>query len=376
MFGYAEMQSGRETPREFSRVEQGAVGETKELSDDGSEEEFPWWKTELEEIEHPLDPLPEQMYGVVIGSLIRDTADTVRHGPIKVLRIISVLVVFLIMLSLQVFLVVETKKLVTPEDVKNARTNYGKFEAHMYTDAAGVQHTYQTSTGYPRGVSNAYFNAANFATLDADVKSEICLVPMSNVPFLLAILWIWGLTVLNHAKDAGIWAVRILFLRTDDLLDSDGLPNEEALVPCEDGVEVKALPGWLKFVIVVFILLPKLLLCAVILWLGARWLTATLGFGDLLLNSVALAFIFELADLLYVATIPYHTKLLATRTLFSHLRKRERETCGSMFGLMQTGIVSLILALLYIYKFQGVLPEYKWDVADVCTTYLQTELAV
>lgn len=368
MFGYAEMQSGRE----LSRLEQGADMDTNELSDEGYEEESgTWGLAELDVHEHPLDPLPEQMYGVVIGSLIKDTHDTSKHGPIKCFRIFSVLVIFILTLGLQVFLVVETKKLVTPEEVKNARVNYGKFEEHMYTDTAGVQHTYKTSTGYARGLSEMYFNAANFATLDADVKSEICLVPLSNVPFLLAILFIWGLTVLNYAKEVSVWAVRIMFLDSGDLVD-----NDEALVPWEDGIEVRVLPLWLKVVIIVFILLPKILLCLVIMWLGARWLTATLGFGDLLLNSVALAFIFDLAELVYVSTIPYHTKLLATRTYFGHLRKKERETCGSMFGLMQTGIISLILALLYIYKFQGVLPEYKWDVAEVCTTYLQTELAV
>lgn len=348
----------------------------KSISEDSTESDE--WNVKLNTIQHPAEPLPDNMYGVAIGSLIRDTADHSRHGLIKIFRIVAVIGIFLVMLGVQVFLVIETKKLVTPEQVKIARVNYGKYESHMYSDAAGIEHTYLTKYGYARGISADYFNRANFATLDDDVKSQICELPMSNIPFLFTILWIWGLTVLDHVRDCCVWAVRIMWLKrcsTEDMRVDSG--HGAALKPQEDGCfKVKAVPLWLKGVVVVFILLPKLLLSMFILWLGARWLTSTLGFGDVLLNAVALAFIYDLADLVYKSVIPYHTKLLSTQTLIPQYRKRERESCGSMFGLMNVAVASLGLSVLYIYKLQHVLPEYKWDVAEVCVYYLQTELAV
>merc|ERR1712070_563372 len=101
------------------------------------------------------------------------------------------------------------------------------------------------------------------------------------------------------------------------------------------------MPWWLKLVIIVLVLIPKILLCMYMMWLGARWLTATLGFGDVLLNAVALAFIYDLADLIYVAVVPFHTKFVATRTLMPHMSKAERETCCSMFGMTTLGFLAI-----------------------------------
>lgn len=340
---------------------------------DDEEEEFDQtplgWKGH--EWEHPLESLPEDMYGVAIGSLIKDSFDSKAHGPIKTVRVCTTLILFVFLFGLQAYLVVQTKKLVTPFAVNNARTNYGQFEKHMYTDANGVVHTYKTANGYDRGIDKAaFFNPANFATLDKDVKANICMVPLSNVPFLFALLLIWALYVLNEVKEAVQWIARIISLKNTDLEDDD------ALVSTDDGVEVTALPVWLKLVIIVLVLLPKIILCSIMLWLGARWLTATLGFGDVLLNAVALAFIFDLASLLYNAVIPFHTKLLTQRTFMAHVAKKEQENCCSMFGLMLLLVFAASLALLYIYKLQQVLPDYKWDVAGVCAGYLATELAV
>jgi hypothetical protein len=180
---------------------------TEELTEDqGGEDEVDG----LHVLPLPAEPLPENIYGLVIGSLIKDSSDTRLHGPIKLTRIGANFLLYLAMFSLQVFLVAKTKLLVTPEQVKNARVKYGIFESVMYTDGAGVSHVYNTSNGYPRGISPAYFNASNFDKLSADHKDEICKVPLSNVPFLFAVLFIWIITVLREIRDCINLTIRVL----------------------------------------------------------------------------------------------------------------------------------------------------------------------
>jgi len=327
---------------------------------------------ELPEHEMPLEPLPDTMHGLAIGSLIKDAADARAHGGIKVLRLGLAVFLYLITFGLQTYFVVQTKKLVSPVEVKNAREHYGKYEEAMYTDSFNLKHIYYTVNGYARGTSPQYFNATNFENLPASFKDEICTVPMSNVPFLFAVIFIWAITVLNQMRQSFNLGLRIMFaLGTSNFED-----NDKALMTIDDGIEVTALPLWLKAVIVILIIIPRLFLSMFMMWLGARWLTATLGFGNILLNAVALAFIYDLSDLMFTAIVPFHSKLLTQRTLIPHMSKRERETACSMFGMLVMGVFAAALSLLYIYVLQQVLPDYKWDVARVCAKYMSTELAV
>jgi len=321
----------------------------------------------------PVEPLPEGVYGFVMASLIKDSADMKTHGMIKLFRILSAFVIYLLMFCLQIFLLYETKQLVSPGEVANARETYGNYEKVMYMDAAGFSHTTTTDHGYARGI-DGFFNISNFAKLSPDQRSAICTVPLSQPTFLFCILWIWTLTVLNQVRIAVNLAVRFMYLPT---IGSDEVFEQEVLKPTEnDGVEVVALPIWLKAALVGWILIPRILMCFFLVWLGARWLTATLGFADVLLNALALAFTLELSELIYNAMIPYHSKLLVQRTFVKHLNKQEPENARTMFSMMLVGVVAAVFALLYIFVFQQVLPAYKWDVSEVCQSVLQKEAAV
>merc|ERR1719335_918155 len=106
----------------------------------------------MKEIEMESEPLPENVYGLVIASLIRDSHDMHSHGMIKFFRIIASLSVYLIMFSVQVFLIYSTKQLITPLSVKSIRQQYSQFEQWMYTDAVtGEEFLYNTSNGFMRG---------------------------------------------------------------------------------------------------------------------------------------------------------------------------------------------------------------------------------
>lgn len=151
----------------------------------------------------------------------------------------------------------------------------------------------------------------------------------------------------------------------------------DAISVKDDGSsEVLGLTLWLKISLLLFVQGPRVVMNSFLLWLGARWLTATLGFGDLLLNALALEFILNLSHLLYEAMVPYNGKLLTQRTMIPHVRKHERENCCNMFGMFSCGGLAVALCFTYMYFLQTVLPSYKWDVHIPCEAFLKKELSV
>merc|ERR1719149_509882 len=134
--------------------------------------------------------------------------------------------------------------------------------------------------------------------------------------------------------------------------------------------EVVGLSLPMKAALLLFVQFPRMIMNAFLLWLGARWLTATLGFGDLLLNALALEFILNLSGLLYDAMVPYNGKLLVQRTMVPHLHKKEMGTCCNMFGMFLVGLAGAVFCFVYMVYLQAVLPYYRWDVREICKTYL------
>jgi len=325
-------------------------------------------------IDLPLEPLPTNIYGFAMASLIQDSADLELHHShcfhsLRLLRIVGAMVLSYVMLGMQIFFIVEAKKLVTPRDVAQARKVYGHFEAIMYLDDDNVEHTWNTSNGYARGY-DGFFNRSNFEKLSDDDKALVCRVPLSQPFFLCGVLFIWTLTVLCHMRTTFNMCIRILNLPT--------LPSmENALCTKDSGDdEVVGLSCCIKFSLVCGVQIPRIWMNCVLLWLGARWLTATLGFGDLFLNALALEFILNLSGLLYKAMVPHNSKLLVQRTLIPHVHKRENETCCNMFGMFSVGVLALFLVWGYIIFLQAVLPYYRWDVSGVCKTFLEQQLAL
>lgn len=274
-----------------------------------------------------------------------------------------------VMLGMQIFFIMEAKKLITPRDVAHARKVYGHFEAIMYLDGENVAHTWNTSNGYPRGY-DGFFNITNFEKITEFDKALVCRVPLSQPLFLAGVLFIWTLTVLCHMRNTINMVIRIIHLPT--------LPSMENALSTKDSGddEVVGLSCCIKIALVCGVQIPRLMMNLILLWLGARWLTATLGFGDLFLNALALEFILNLSGLLYEAMVPHNSKLLVQRTLIPHVHKRENENCCNMFGMFSVGILALLLVWAYIVLLQGVLPYYRWDVSAVCKTYLERQLSL
>jgi len=342
--------------------------------DDGSGEEDAEDSNPKLNDDLPLEALTENIYGFVIASLIKDTSDMETNPELlfnylRPCRILSSFVLFVTMFGMQVFFIVEAKMLVTPTEVMNARQIYGAYEASMYTDGSNVSHTWNTINGYPRG-KKGFFNASRFAGIKKEEKDLVCRIPLSQPVFLFGVLYIWTLTVLHSMRHTLNLIFRFFALPTRSSMQG-------AVVSGASGSdEVVGLSMVLKVALIGGVQMPRLIMSAGLLWLGARWLTATLGFGDVLLNALALEFILNLSGLLYDVMVPFNGKLLVRRTMVPHLHKKEMETCCNMFGMFLVGLAGAVFCFVYMVYLQAVLPYYRWDVREICKDYLAAQLKV
>lgn len=303
----------------------------------------------------------EGIYGMAVASAIIDvrrilmterfSMEQLRH----IARLCLVMCIVFFTLGFQLYVTVMTKFIVTPSAVKSMREAYGDYETHMYDG-----HTNMTRHGNMRGISIDYFNASRFQTLPQEQQESICSLPLSQPVFLFAILLLWTLTCLRYIRKTAMFTFRLI-----------AIPNAEARTVMEktdDGNhKVIKLNPYVKAFLVVFIQVPVLLMNLFLMWLGSRWLVATIGFDELLLNAIALEFVLNVHELIYTTVVPLTMKDALGRTVIeNHFGSREQPNCCNMLGTFCFLFFAVIWCIIYIRFFQQVLPDYRWDVADVC----------
>merc|ERR1719375_981853 len=159
----------------------------------------------------------------------------------------------------------------------------------------------------------------------------------------------------------------------------------DSIVPLEDGDTkmdeiICHLTRPFKTCLVVAVLIPRTTITLVLLWLGCRWLCATTNFSDIILNAIALEFILALNGLFYSAVVPdrnrrevrYMKLDVSHRTWLS----TTKPSCTSFVGPFGWLLLCSIVVVLYFKKLQQVLPEYHFDVHDVCTDWVKRRFAI
>merc|ERR1719401_2196783 len=72
----------------------------------------------------------------------------------------------------------------------------------------------------------------------------------------------------------------------------------------DDEIWIVSLTPFVRWALLLMILVPKLLIGAALMMLGMIWLSATESFGELILNAVALEFVINIDDHLFEALLP------------------------------------------------------------------------
>mmetsp|Transcript_101522 Transcript_101522/g.201648 ORF Transcript_101522/g.201648 Transcript_101522/m.201648 type:complete len:345 (+) Transcript_101522:82-1116(+) len=337
------------------------------VSDDSEEDSSVLNAPSEDPLDRDYEELDPDTYGMGITAIVKDSYWLV-HGrgnrPARTLQFISAMTLIAFTIFLQGYFIWELQNLVSSVAVTRARHIYGEYELNMYEEG----HLYNNSAGHPRGeggVNGPYFNEANFKGLSTDFKTKICSIPFSQPGFFSAVLLIWTLTVMNSLKRTAELMYHFLWLTPT----CSGL--KQMLKPGEENTTiVRRLTCPVKFAIFGLIGVPRTVMNIILLWRGTRYLAATFSFADLLLNAIALEFILLLKDLLWMVVISDRNKREV-----ANLRYVAQTRLGKVSGMNYVASWSwLVLSMAYVglyFRFQQTMPDYNWDVKDVCKKHLE-----
>jgi len=336
-------------------------------------------------IVHPF--FGEDTYSLASSIIIRDLHSLAcgdKHFRLKASRIGFGIGLVVMTLTFQLSVIICTKQFVTPNQVANIRDAYDKFEEVMYNG-----HTYLNANGKQRGIAG-FFNASAFDDMEDDDKSEACNIPFSQLGFLCLILTVWSITCFVNLKSnvdmviSLIWYTKTkddmgdCLLHWEDAMEDPHGTSSKPLDKLKTAQEtadiaVEVITGLtlgVKAFLMLCVFLPEFLTTCYILWLGSRWLTATNDFGNIVCNAVALEFVLQLKNLLFIVFASERAKRELRDTAILPPWSKESAGWSAYFSTLVWLILSIVWVYGYVFHFQHVLPDYKWDVHEVCSDWL------
>eukprot|EP00929_Paragymnodinium_shiwhaense_P093553 TRINITY_DN5373_c0_g1_i5.p1 TRINITY_DN5373_c0_g1~~TRINITY_DN5373_c0_g1_i5.p1 ORF type:complete len:378 (+),score=60.86 TRINITY_DN5373_c0_g1_i5:143-1276(+) len=310
--------------------------------------------------------LDEDVFSLAIMAAVRDgvaAEKSAAHRVTHTVRMATSMGLALGNFGVQCFLILSVKRYVCMPAVMSIRASYEAFVKDMYGD-----NTVLYEGQYLRGIQgDEHFN--NFDKLDKDMQTTICNIPLSYPCFLQVVLLIWTMTCVGEIRKCTenlvfyVWHVPTLNDMTGSIVDNPEDEHQKLVLGLTTG---------LKSIIALGILLPRVLLTALLMWVGCRWLTATASFGDVIINSIALEFILLTKDLVYVSMVPQRSKIDVQNTVIKVSTVHVASLQAFLVPLLWL-VASIAWVFVYSDHLQHVIPYYGWDVSIVCTHWLDKQ---
>mmetsp|Transcript_26093 Transcript_26093/g.53601 ORF Transcript_26093/g.53601 Transcript_26093/m.53601 type:complete len:380 (+) Transcript_26093:35-1174(+) len=255
---------------------------------------------------------------------------------------------------LQMFLLFEIEFLIAFPAMEHARDLYDRFTDHCYGEGL-------MDPSEDVGIL--------FQSWDGTAKAELCQFPLTNPTFFFMVILIWTFFLGHELKQTVyfFWHTLRLHRPTEGCVCIVDHQDQSQFV-------ITHMSGLLKFWIALIVFLPKFIIAIVLWYIGARWLTATPGVDNLMLNSLALTFICELDELIFRTCTSENIKACLERT---KLPMAPLPAGPSKAGAIETAVTVVgcfALAFLYLTHFQTAIPEYRWDLAGLCRGHHRTVL--
>jgi len=320
--------------------------------------------SDLKEANTILD-LPENIYGAAMMAAIRTAQNHDDEHGVYLAHGVSISVFFALFVNMfmQAYVLYCTKVFITAPAVQDIRALYAHYHEQMFDDEGTWIHEHWDTF---------------------DKKRELCQIPFSQPVFFLALLIVWTATCWKDLRESYLYVDAWVRLpKPSDpskYVETSSKEDDNETAATHASIHVKA-------VVMGFLLIPKVVISCFLWWLGARWLAATPSFQDLILNAVALAFIMELDELIYETVVPRDVMQLvqdykvarpnqaSAPKLSPSPTKEEIEKCNSarasrfiwrMVSIISTLAVITFVPMIYTYRLQQVIPDYKWDVHEYC----------
>mmetsp|Transcript_65875 Transcript_65875/g.121428 ORF Transcript_65875/g.121428 Transcript_65875/m.121428 type:complete len:373 (-) Transcript_65875:108-1226(-) len=299
--------------------------------------------------------LEASCWGVTTLSLIR--ISSLKWTPSLMVKIFYSLVITIINAWLQFTTLWYVNRYIVGDSVHSTQSNYRQFHAEVWnTDETFNDEKWKVWTG---------------------PYMELCNLAMSKMSFTVVILFMWSGRMVQEVRD-------IIGL-VQDLCRVVSLPKGAVYgdaMQVEDGEDGKqysvvAMGCCTRLAIFGLVIIPKCIICVILLLIGSRWLVATESYADLILNALALEFVIGTDELVYEAFSPNMLKKAVESTKFCQLRPADEDkeeedednfihvfcAYGRSLGMMAG---CLLWVWLYMQYFQQVIPGYPHDIAPHC----------
>jgi len=242
--------------------------------------------------EDELDPLSENLqtvdippdaYGAAILAFVRDVPQVLygESGPawdIAVISCIFSMIVLFLNLVLQVSILAYVYRYVVNPDVGLVQNQYAEFRLQVF-DSSGM---------FQDDLWRKY-----------EGRSDLCQIAMWNRPFYYSVLFCWTLVMLIEIRKSEELTRNLLSV---PLCEN---PSKMVVKKGQD-MFVVAFTRATRHLILAFVAIPKIGIGIMLLWLGCEWLSATIKFESLVMNTVAMAFIVNIDEILFEAILPAH----------------------------------------------------------------------
>lgn len=307
-------------------------------------------KEEAEE-ETSLIALPPEMWGVTILLIVKDLSNFLRCklNTEAALRVMFGFSCMVVNLWLQGTILWYVHKYIVDQAVHETQVNYRKYHAEVFN---------------PDGS----FNLPVWHKWKGPYMA-LCNLAVSKESFTFAILFIWTGRMLGEVRSIerlirDIWHIKAMDSGSDmvkDVLGDDGEVAETHIV---------GLTRCVRLALYMFVVIPKLLIAAILMFIGCRWLCATESFSDLILNALALEFVIGVDELVYDNFAPQAMKEWLEMTSICHYKGRAKTKEGQVIvGYLRSMMylaLSLIWAWCYLKYIQQVIPGFQNDIQPHC----------
>lgn len=324
-------------------------------------------------------PLDEDTFGMMTCSITRDAfflSNGAAAGHIRRMRMVVCVFLLLFTMFLQVWIMAKVRKYITAKEVHDIRLAYSEFEQIICGEHVTLtQHGhYRCTDGSFPGLEVAKARIHDLPTKD---KEQFCRIPLSQPVFFFTALLIWTFTCIAEIRKAvGLQITQfslktIEFMRDAQLLEEkdDDTDDNQELVIRGMTLELKALLFLSTF-------LPRVGITSYLCWVGCRWLVATNNFSNLLLNALALEFILIMKTTIYTALMPSRSKRDLEVTFIHPVWRKTAPGPWTFANTTILLVVACVWVYVYMRYFQTVLPNYQWDIHEVCRDFLLTRYEV
>eukprot|EP00928_Gymnodinium_smaydae_P056732 TRINITY_DN40059_c0_g1_i1.p1 TRINITY_DN40059_c0_g1~~TRINITY_DN40059_c0_g1_i1.p1 ORF type:complete len:396 (-),score=25.61 TRINITY_DN40059_c0_g1_i1:202-1332(-) len=300
--------------------------------------------------------LPEDTWGVCILEIVTDFSELLscNLSGAKFMRLSFICLAMAANLYLQLIILYNVDAFIVEQAVHDTQENYAQFHREIFSDDGSfLQDKWKAWKG---------------------PYMELCNLPVTNVAFSMAIIFLWTGTMLGEFR-----SVQRLFrdLQSINALP-EGMPashmvetitNDET---CEvEEIRVRYLTSTARFLVYTLIILPKLLIAAILLYIGCRWLVATESFSDLILNALALEFIIGIDEYMLMHFLPERERERLSTAKLLHLRhdtkhNEDAQIISAYFRSYAFLFVAVFWSLYYLWYGQRVLPQFPHDLSGHC----------